>query len=80
MKTWDDETVVYDACSGNTHLLSADAIQVLATIMHAPADMAVLTNSLTDPASERFSGNAREKVGTILAELAAISLINSAAH
>jgi PqqD family protein of HPr-rel-A system len=85
MKTWGDEAVVFDAQSGSTHLLGADAARIFATIMRAPMDTADLLQYLTAPAFDPSldivpADNAAERLDTILAELAGISLISTVAH
>lgn len=79
IKKWGNEAVVYDALSGNTHLVGAAAAQILAQILASPSDAVFLTQTLFPDASQRLENNAREKVESILAQLAGIALISSAA-
>jgi len=75
MRAWDNEVVVYDATSGNTHLLDTTAARILATIANAPADAATLAQALTELSHGTPGEQAHERVDAILAELAGISLI-----
>lgn len=69
---WDDEYVVYNNLSGDTHLLSGDAMQVLLALRAAPADAATLAASLQEPGTEADISAA---VSEILSELDKLSLI-----
>lgn len=74
---WDNEVVVYDALSGNTHLLDAVAAQVLQSIAMAPADTAGIAQMLAELWRESPAEQAHAQVDAILAELAGISLITA---
>lgn len=74
-RAWDNEVVVYETTSGNTHLLDAVTAQVLATVAHAPADTAAIAQTLADLWPEAPAERVHEQVDVILAELAGISLI-----
>lgn len=79
MRAWDNEVVVYEATSGNTHLLDTTAARILATIANAPADPATLARALAgvwqDTPGEQAHEYTHARVDAILAELAGISLI-----
>lgn len=79
MRAWDNEVVVYEATSGNTHLLDTTAARILATIANAPADAATLARALAglwqDTPGEQVHEYTHERLDAILAELAGISLI-----
>jgi PqqD family protein of HPr-rel-A system len=70
---WDDEYVVYNDLSGDTHLLGADAMAVLLALRAAPCDEAALAAGLgADSAAER------EILSVLLAELRALALVEEA--
>lgn len=69
---WDDEYVVYNNLSGDTHLLSGDAMQILLALRTAPADAASLSASLKEPDSD---ADVSAAVSEILSELDKLSLI-----
>lgn len=75
MRAWDNEVVVYEATSGNTHLLDTTAARILATIANAPADAPAIAQALADHGHAPPTEQTHEQVDAILAELAAISLI-----
>jgi PqqD family protein of HPr-rel-A system len=66
---WDDEFVVYNDLSGDTHLLGADAMQVLLCLRDGP---------LAEPAIAQRLGagpDEHEALAVLLAELGALALI-----
>lgn len=79
MRAWDNEVVVYEATSGNTHLLDTTAAKILVTIANAPADDVTLAQALAGlwPYAPREQAHecTHERLDAILADLAAISLI-----
>jgi PqqD family protein of HPr-rel-A system len=75
LRTWDDEFVVYNGLSGDTHLLDHAAGQILQTLCATPAEIDALTASLgalwdVDPDDE-FRG----QIERILADLLALALV-----
>jgi PqqD family protein of HPr-rel-A system len=66
---WDDEYVVYNPLSGDTHLLGADAMQLLSQLSAGPADEDALAQALHVEPDER------EGMAVMLGELAALFLI-----
>ncbi|TCS38584.1 PqqD family protein of HPr-rel-A system [Paucimonas lemoignei] len=80
VKRWDDEAIVYDAQSGNTHLLGAVATEVLAELLASPQDADSLTAMLFPEEANQTGDNAKESLEAILSQLAGISLISPVAH
>lgn len=76
-RAWDNEVVVYETTSGNTHLLDAVTARVLATVANAPADTTAIAQTLADLWPENPAELVHEQVDAILAGLAGISLIAS---
>ena len=66
---WDDEYVVYNDLSGDTHLLGADAMQLLLHLRAGPADEDAIARALAVEPDER------EGLAVMLVELGALSLI-----
>jgi PqqD family protein of HPr-rel-A system len=66
---WDDEYVVYNDVSGDTHLLGVDALQLLLRLRTGPADEDDLARVLQIEAGER------EVLAVTLVELGALFLI-----
>lgn len=75
IRTWDDEVVVYEATSGNTHLLDTMAARVLETLTAAPADSKAIAQALSHFWPQAPAELLQEQVDTMLTELAGISLI-----
>ena len=46
IRSWDDEFVVYNSLSGDTHLLGSVAAHILLKLQQAPSDAIVLAESL----------------------------------
>jgi PqqD family protein of HPr-rel-A system len=70
-RAWDDEFVLYNDLSGDTHLLGASAIQLLLTLQRTPSDDGALCASLQLDQHEGLAG----QVAELLADLQALSLI-----
>ena len=68
---WDDECVVFNHLSGDTHLLSALAGQILLKLQQAPLHAA----SLAVDAMLESSTQSGHEFDDILAELSALALI-----
>lgn len=66
---WDEEYVVYNDLSGDTHLFGADAMQLLLHLRAGPADEEALARALEVLPEER------EGLAVMLAELGGLSLI-----
>ena len=76
-RVWDDEGVVYNDLSGDTHLLGAPAMHLLLTLRAAPAGAPALAEALraaieVDPADDLHAA-----VAGLLAELQALALIEA---
>lgn len=80
IKQWDDEAVVYDAQSGNTHLLGAAAMEVLAELLKSSQDVDALAQVLSSGEENPPVIDVKEKLEAILSQLAGISLISLVAH
>ncbi len=83
MHSWDEETLVYDAMSGHTHLLGALAALVFDALDEAPAGAdrlaAALHASLLQHLPDTPAADYPAHLESVLAELAGIDLIAPAA-
>ena len=68
-RCWDDEYVVYNDVSGDTHLLGTDAMQLLLQLRGGPGDEDTLGRAL------RVEPDEQEALAVTLVELGALSLI-----
>jgi PqqD family protein of HPr-rel-A system len=66
---WDDEYVVYNDVSGDTHLIGADAMQLLQCLRDGPADEDALGQAL------QIAPDEQEALAVTLVELSSLSLI-----
>lgn len=71
-RSWDDEYVVYNDLSGDTHLFGADAMHLLLRLRAGPADEEGLAAALQVEAADR------EALALTLDELGALALIERA--
>ncbi len=79
LRQWGDECVVYDCGAGDTHMLGMAAALILSKLQDGPCGQAVLANCLLpgfDDCEERMAWRQAE---TIMAELAALGLVESTA-
>lgn len=74
-RAWDNEIIVYNALSGDTHLLDLAAAQVLALLQQAPLDSPSLVQQLAGLWQAAPDEQMQHEVAEILADLAALSLI-----
>jgi PqqD family protein of HPr-rel-A system len=75
LRSWDDEFVVYNESSGDTHLLDGVAGEILQALIAAPAEIEALVTSLgakwdTDPSAELH-----RQIERILVDLQALALV-----
>jgi PqqD family protein of HPr-rel-A system len=75
LRRWDDEWVVYNAASGETHLVGAAAGHILALLRDGPSDNATLTRSVVNTGSLEPGARTSFLVADILADLQRCSLI-----
>lgn len=71
----EDESVVYNDCSGETHLLSAIAVNLLQKLQKAPADFSSLSAFIAEAWDFESEDELRNTVQGLLAELDALWLI-----
>jgi PqqD family protein of HPr-rel-A system len=75
---WDDEFVVYDNLSGDTHLLGSTAAQILLKLKQAPSNATTLAESLAPPLNAEKDGEFVAQVEHILTDLDTLALIERA--
>ena len=75
MCCWDDETVVYNPLSGDTHLLDAATADILKLLQHAPLDQSGIMQALPAPWHDVSTTQIAPTVARLLAELDALALI-----
>ena len=75
-RAWDDEFVLYNNLSGDTHLLGASAMHILLTLQRAASDEEAMTESLGASLQRNpDNGLPSLQVSGLLADLAALALI-----
>lgn len=73
-RQWDQEWVLYNDLSGDTHLLGADAVELLLTLHAGPADVDSLLYALH--AASLMAGGSDEVI-TLLGELEQLALVEA---
>ena len=74
-RLWDDEFVVYNSLSGDTHLLGSTAAQILLKLQQAPSDSTTLAESLAPLLNDERDDEFVVQVEHILADLDTLALI-----
>ncbi|MFZ6645800.1 HPr-rel-A system PqqD family peptide chaperone [Undibacterium sp. TJN25] len=77
MRLWGEEYVIYNARSGDSHLLGYIAGQVLLKLQN-PLDSGALMEQLSDDWQFDSEQDAIEQIAAILADLDALALIERA--
>jgi PqqD family protein of HPr-rel-A system len=74
-RSWDDEFVVYNSLSGDTHLLGSVAAQILLKLQQAPSNSATLAESLAPLLHADRDDDVVAQIEHILADLDTLALI-----
>ena len=74
-RCWNNEFVVYNSLSGDTHLLDEAAAHILLELQQAPADVVMLAASVASILQIEMSDEWVSQIGQILADLDGLSLI-----
>ena len=72
---WEGEYIVYNATSGNTHLLNATAAQALKMLERKPASVADISNQLTSSAGLNADEEVLQQVEALVANLDELGLV-----
>jgi len=75
MVAGEDESVIYNDCSGETHLLSAIAVNLLQKLEQAPANLSSITTFIAQAWEFESEEELQKTVEDLLAELDALWLI-----
>lgn len=76
LRAWDDEFVVYNNLSGDTHLLGSAAAQVLLKLQQGPSDAITLARSLALLLQvEIMDESLAPQIEKLLADLNALALV-----
>ncbi len=74
-RCWDEEYVLYNALSGDTHLLTPAAIHLLQQLQQAPAGESALLASLSSAFDFDDDAEPAEATARLLEQLKKLSLI-----
>jgi PqqD family protein of HPr-rel-A system len=74
-RAWDDEIVVYNSLSGDTHLIDSATAQLLHLLQTAPADAATLAKALAPYFEVTQSADLPIRIEQLLTNLDALALI-----
>lgn len=73
-RQWDQEWVLYNDLSGDTHLLGADAVELLLTLHAGPANVESLLRALR---AACLSAGDSDEVIALLGELEQLALVEA---
>ncbi|TAN75819.1 MAG: HPr-rel-A system PqqD family peptide chaperone [Gallionella sp.] len=74
-RSWNDEFVVYNSLSGDTHLLGLAAAQILLELQQAPSDAITLATSLAPLLQAEIGEEFSLQIEHLLADLDKLALI-----
>lgn len=74
-RLWDDEFVVYNSLSGDTHLLGSTAAQILLKLQQAPSNVTALSASLAPLLNTEMDDEFVIQIEHVLADLNTLALI-----
>lgn len=74
-RSWNDEFVVYNSLSGDTHLLGATAAHALLELRKAPSDAVALAASLAPLMQAEMNNELVFQIDQLLADLDKLALI-----
>lgn len=74
-RSWNDEFVVYNSLSGDTHLLDATAAHALLKLQQAPSDAITLAASLAPLMQAEMDDEFAFQIDQLLADLDKLALI-----
>jgi PqqD family protein of HPr-rel-A system len=73
-RQWDGECVLYNDLSGDTHLLGADALELLLALLAGPADASALARRLL---AAGLDADEPAEVDALLADLEGLALVEA---
>lgn len=76
---WDDEFVLYNNLSGDTHLLDADSIELLALLQRGPASIDGLVDHLRESIGPDDAAALPDTLAVLLAQLKKLYLVEDSA-
>lgn len=74
---WDEESILFDRRSGQTHLLTASTVQLLSLLEQAPLPASRLIEALSPPVENGSPLMNGEQVDALLHTLAELGLVES---
>jgi PqqD family protein of HPr-rel-A system len=74
-RSWDDDFIVYNGLSGDTHLLGSTAAQILLKLQQAPSTAIALSESIAPLMQAEMDNELVFHIENILADLDTLALI-----
>jgi PqqD family protein of HPr-rel-A system len=75
LRVWNDEMVVYNSLSGDTHLLGVDAAQILLKLQQEAVNTSTLTEQLATYFPAKTVEESAQHVEQLLSQLNVLALI-----
>lgn len=79
-RAWDDEVVIYDALSGDTHIIDPTAAQILQALQHSPSDVPSLAKLLAVQLQCEPGDELNQDIESVLSDMAALSLVECVSY
>ena len=76
LRQWEDEVVAYNALSGDTHLITPAAADLLAALLREPSDQASLAPRMATAWETQPDADLDAAIGQLLAELETLALVS----
>jgi len=77
---WDDEVVIYDALSGDTHIIDTTAAQILQALQQSPSDVPNLAQLLAVQLQCEPGDELNQDIESVLSDMAALSLVECVSY
>lgn len=75
LKSWDGELVVYNALSGDLHVLDDQAAQILQALQQTPSDVLSLTQRLAEQWQCEPSDDLQREIEMTMSDMQALALV-----
>jgi PqqD family protein of HPr-rel-A system len=74
-QSWNDEVVVYNTLSGDTHILDKPAVQILQALQRTPSDVLSLAQLLAATWQCETSDDLLREIEMVLSDMHTLSLV-----
>lgn len=79
-RAWDDEVVIYNSLSGDTHIIDRTAAQILQTLQQTPSDVGTLAQLVAAELQCEPGDELSQDIESVLSDMAALSLVECVSY